>query len=91
MSKLSIKNLICGIENAIKTRQHHDEIAVGKGGEEADCTDAVSELMHWYSGQTRTADHDGALFRELFPEGERTFTRRRVEQRTDEAHVPEYH
>jgi hypothetical protein len=86
MSKLRIKNLIRGVENAIKIRQHHDEVAVGKGGEEADCTDAVSELMHWYEGQ-RAADHDGTLFRQLFPEGERTFTRRRVEPRTDEGDV----
>ena len=78
-SKMRIKDLIRGVENAIKTRQHHDSPANVEEG-----VDAVIELMNWYWSQ-KEETRDPELYKHLFPEGSRTLTRRRVEPRTDEA------
>eukprot|EP00804_Cyclotella_cryptica_P024968 CCRYP_015508-RA/>CCRYP_015508-RA protein AED:0.06 eAED:0.06 QI:133/1/1/1/1/1/6/1103/1440 len=85
-AKMRIQDMIRGVENAIKTRQHHDPLVNANGGEQSDCIDVVGELMHWYSSQEAN-DPNETLFRNLFPEGKRTFARRRVEPRTDEANA----
>ena len=81
-SKMRIKDLIRGIESSIKTRQHHDLLRLD--GKQSEGTDAVVELMQWYSSRD---EKDPELYRQLFPEGSRTLARRRVEPRTDEANA----
>ena len=78
-SKMRIKDLIRGVESAIKTRQHHDPSDNVEEG-----IDAVIELMDWYLSQ-KEKKNDPELYNHLFPEGPRTLSRRRVEPRTDEA------
>jgi hypothetical protein len=79
-SKMKVRDLITGVETSIKTRQRHDldidDVNQSEG------TDAVVDLMRWHSRQ-----NDPELFSHLFPEGERTLARRRVEPRTDEANL----
>lgn len=74
-SKMRIKDLIRGVESSIKTRQHQDLLVLWEEG-----IDPVSDLMRWYTNENDKIAEDY-----LFPEGARTFPRRRVEPRTDEA------
>jgi hypothetical protein len=86
-AKMRIKDLIRGVESAIKTRQHNHDLSIDAGdGKPSDGTDTVRELMHWYSQQKEKIDNR-EIFNLLFPEGEKTFARRRIEPRTDEANV----
>ncbi|EED90519.1 predicted protein [Thalassiosira pseudonana CCMP1335] len=83
-SKMRVRELIFGVEKAIKNRQLHGNLTSAQEGDNgAEWIDIVSELKQWYLTQ-QPNDTNKTLFHLLFPE-KGGLTRRRLEPRTDES------